>query len=145
MPTLAAVPKVSTMPDVARALDQGDGVLRLAPCWVPRSFLTPGRRLKLHPDDYYALGAHRGGTLDVDHEQAVSPGGEHPIQGHADKGVSVGHHARRGGPDDLATCPIEGKNSARVRRRRTDQVTVDQTRCLIACPMPIVVVQVVTA
>lgn len=37
------------------------GVLRLAPCWVPRSFMIPGRRLKLHPDDLYAFGGHRGG------------------------------------------------------------------------------------
>ena len=44
-----------------QALDAGEGVLRLAPTWVPRSFLQPGRRLKLHPDDYYALGTHRGG------------------------------------------------------------------------------------
>ena len=43
------------------ALDAGAGVLRLAPTWVPRSFLQPGRRLKLHPDDLYALGKHRGG------------------------------------------------------------------------------------
>ncbi|NLV74208.1 MAG: hypothetical protein GXY52_05945 [Chloroflexi bacterium] len=43
------------------ALDQGKGVFRLAPTWVPRSFCIPGRRIKLHPDDYYALGAHRGG------------------------------------------------------------------------------------
>ena len=40
---------------------QLDGILRLAPTWVPRSFLMPGRRLKLHPDDLYALGAARGG------------------------------------------------------------------------------------
>ena len=46
---------------VDRALDQGEGILRLAPTWVPRSFCIPGRRLKLHPDDYYALGADRGG------------------------------------------------------------------------------------
>lgn len=46
---------------VAKALDQGRGILRLAPAWVPRSFCIPGRRLKLHPDDYYALGANRGG------------------------------------------------------------------------------------
>jgi len=46
---------------VERALDSGDGLLRLAPTWVPRSFLVPGRRLKLHPRDVYALGAHRGG------------------------------------------------------------------------------------
>ncbi len=37
------------------------GILRLAPTWVPRSFLQPGRRIKLHPDDYYALGKDRGG------------------------------------------------------------------------------------
>ncbi len=46
---------------VAAALEAGEGLLRLAPNWVPRSFLMPGRRLKLHPDDYYALGTHRGG------------------------------------------------------------------------------------
>lgn len=43
------------------ALTAGDGLVRLAPCWVPRSFLMPGGRLKLDPRDLYALGAHRGG------------------------------------------------------------------------------------
>lgn len=43
------------------ALDQGKGILRLAPTWVPRSFCIPGRRIKLHPDDTYALGGERGG------------------------------------------------------------------------------------
>jgi hypothetical protein len=43
------------------ALEETDGLLRLAPCWVPRSFLQPGRRLKLHPDDLYAFGLNRGG------------------------------------------------------------------------------------
>ncbi|MFQ3651650.1 MAG: hypothetical protein SNJ75_15095, partial [Gemmataceae bacterium] len=42
-------------------LDSTGGVLRLAPTWVPRSFLMPGRRIKLAPQDIYALGAHRGG------------------------------------------------------------------------------------
>ena len=46
---------------VNRALEQGKGILRLAPNWVPRSFCVPGRRIKLHPDDYYALGGERGG------------------------------------------------------------------------------------
>lgn len=46
---------------LSSALDAGQGVLRLTPTWVPRSFLHPGRRIKLHPDDYYALGADRGG------------------------------------------------------------------------------------
>jgi len=44
-----------------RALDQGCGILRLSPTWVPRVFCVPGRRIKLHPDDYYALGNERGG------------------------------------------------------------------------------------
>jgi hypothetical protein len=44
-----------------RALDAGEGLLRLTPSWVPRSFLHPGKRIKLHPDDWYAYGAHRGG------------------------------------------------------------------------------------
>ncbi len=44
-----------------RALDAGQGLLRLTPTWVPRSFLHPGRRIKLHPDDLYAFGADRGG------------------------------------------------------------------------------------
>jgi hypothetical protein len=42
-------------------LAAGEGIVRLAPCWVPRSFLMPGGRLKLDPRDLYALGAHRGG------------------------------------------------------------------------------------
>jgi len=46
---------------ITDALLAGDGVVRLAPCWVPRSFLMPGGRLKLDPRDLYALGAHRGG------------------------------------------------------------------------------------
>jgi hypothetical protein len=44
-----------------RALDAGQGLLRLTPTWVPRSFLHPGRRIKLHPNDLYAFGADRGG------------------------------------------------------------------------------------
>lgn len=43
------------------ALDAGEGLLRLTPTWVPRSFLHPGRRIKLHPSDYYRFGADRGG------------------------------------------------------------------------------------
>src|SRR4051812_44704375 len=46
---------------VKEVLDSTGGVVRLAPTWVPRSFLMPGRRIKLAPQDVYALGAHRGG------------------------------------------------------------------------------------
>jgi hypothetical protein len=43
------------------ALSESNGIFRLAPNWVPRSFLQPGRRLKLNPNHYYALGMNRGG------------------------------------------------------------------------------------
>jgi hypothetical protein len=42
------------------AFDKGAGILRLAPVFVPRRFSQAGHRLRLHPDDYYALGMARG-------------------------------------------------------------------------------------
>ena len=44
-----------------KLLNEGKGILRLAPTWVPRAFCIPGKRIKLHPDDYYVLGLKRGG------------------------------------------------------------------------------------
>ncbi len=46
---------------IREALAAGEGIVRLAPCWVPRSFLMPGGRLKLDSRDLYILGGHRGG------------------------------------------------------------------------------------
>jgi len=46
---------------ILKALEENDGIVRLAPTWVPRSFLSPGKRLKLAAEDIYALGAERGG------------------------------------------------------------------------------------
>ncbi|MDO5323305.1 MAG: hypothetical protein Q4G06_04745 [Clostridia bacterium] len=43
-----------------KLLEQGGGILRLAPTWVPRAFCRPGKRIKLHQDDYFVLG-ERGG------------------------------------------------------------------------------------
>ncbi|MCA9213600.1 MAG: hypothetical protein KDB27_11070 [Planctomycetales bacterium] len=48
-------------PILEKAMEAGDGLLRLTPTWVPRSFLHPGKRIKLHPDHWYAYGAERGG------------------------------------------------------------------------------------
>lgn len=45
---------------IEKALEKGKGVLRLAPTWVPRVYCRPGRRIKLHPSDYFVLGM-RGG------------------------------------------------------------------------------------
>jgi hypothetical protein len=51
----------NTQAKVGAELSRTGGLLRLAPAWVPRSFLQPGLRIKLHPDDTYAYGANRGG------------------------------------------------------------------------------------
>lgn len=42
------------------AMTDGDGVLPLLMALVHRSFCTPGRNLRLHPDDYYHLGSGLG-------------------------------------------------------------------------------------
>jgi hypothetical protein len=57
----APSPARSQANQIKQAIESEAGVLRLAPTWVPRSFLMPGRRIKLAPQDLYALGAHRGG------------------------------------------------------------------------------------
>jgi hypothetical protein len=67
MPTAAtSVRQLKTVSENTRklveaALESSGGLLRLAPCWVPRSFLQPGKRLKLDPKDLYAFGLNRGG------------------------------------------------------------------------------------
>jgi hypothetical protein len=53
--------KSNTKSTVEGELSRTGGLLRLTPTWVPRSFLQPGLRIKLHPDDTYAYGANRGG------------------------------------------------------------------------------------
>ena len=62
------------------ALEQGKGILRLAPTWVPRSFCVPGRRIKLHPDDYYVLGGIRGG-IDERWLSSTTPAKNGPLTG----------------------------------------------------------------
>src|SRR6266446_7676962 len=63
MSTVTALKAVkgNTKSKVEAELTKTGGLLRLAPCWVPRSFLQPGLRIKLHPDDTYAYGLNRGG------------------------------------------------------------------------------------
>ena len=46
---------------IRQAYEEGNGIFRLAPTWVPRAFCVPGKRLKLAPQDLYILGANRGG------------------------------------------------------------------------------------
>ncbi|GAB4127068.1 hypothetical protein [Thermopirellula anaerolimosa] len=61
MATSTIVKKDNVGSILQEAMDAGGGLLRLIPTWVPRSFLHPGRRIKLANEDLYALGAHRGG------------------------------------------------------------------------------------
>lgn len=63
-----------------KALEEGQGILRLAPTWVPRSFCVPGRRIKLHPDDYYVLGGERGG-IDERWFSSTTPAENGPLTG----------------------------------------------------------------
>jgi len=59
--TLFDIPVTSTRTAIDRVMNHGAGVIRFAPAWVPRAFCTPGRRLRLHPDDYYPFAKGRGG------------------------------------------------------------------------------------
>lgn len=70
---------------IQQVFEADEGILRLAPNWVPRSFLVPGRRLRLAPSDYYALGVDRGGIG----ERWFSSIGETSNEGRApDEGLS---------------------------------------------------------
>ncbi len=71
---------MSNLSTAQKALEQGQGILRLAPTWVPRSFCVPGRRIKLHPDDYYVLGGVRGG-IDERWLSSTTPAKNGPLTG----------------------------------------------------------------
>ena len=77
---------MSTKSIAEKALEQGNGILRLVPTWVPRSFCVPGRRIKLHPDDYYALGGQRGG-IDERWFSSTTPADNGPLTS-PDEGMS---------------------------------------------------------
>lgn len=71
---------------IRNAFSAGNGIFRLAPNWVPRSFCIPGRRIKLHPDDYYALGGQRGG-IDERWLGCTTPADNGPLTGR-NEGIS---------------------------------------------------------
>ena len=47
------------MQKIREVFEKGNGIVRLRPNFVAFNFSKPGFRLKLHPDDYYALGMER--------------------------------------------------------------------------------------
>ena len=71
---------------IRKTFEQNGGIFRLAPNWVPRSFCIPGRRIKLHPDDYYALGGARGG-IDERWLGCTTPADNGPLTG-KNEGIS---------------------------------------------------------
>ena len=77
---------MSNLQKIGAAFEAGEGIFRLAPNWVPRSFCIPGRRIKLHPDDYYALGGERGG-IDERWLGCTTPADNGPLTG-KNEGIS---------------------------------------------------------
>ena len=55
---------MSKQETIRATLQAGEGVLRLTPTWVPRPFNRPGRRIRLHPDDLFAMGMERGAIVE---------------------------------------------------------------------------------
>lgn len=52
------------MSKMSETLEKGDGILKMLPTWVARPFNRPGKRLRLHPDDYFAKGMKRGAIVE---------------------------------------------------------------------------------
>ena len=77
---------MSNSAKIKKTFEQGGGIFRLAPNWVPRAFCIPGRRIKLHPDDYYALGSVRGG-IDERWLGCTTPADNGPLTG-KNEGIS---------------------------------------------------------
>ena len=52
------------MSKIRDVLERGEGILHMIPTWVPRPFNRPGKRIRLYPDDYYAMGMKRGAIVE---------------------------------------------------------------------------------
>lgn len=90
--------------NAAKALAQGKGILRLAPTWVPRSFCVPGRRIKLHPDDYYVLGGARGG-IDERWLSSTTPAKNGPLTGE-NEGLSAVVYSEGGKEEQILLIDV---------------------------------------
>jgi hypothetical protein len=90
--------------NAAKALAQGKGILRLAPTWVPRSFCVPGRRIKLHPDDYYVLGGTRGG-IDERWLSSTTPAKNGPLTGE-NEGLSAVVYSEGGKEEQILLIDV---------------------------------------
>jgi hypothetical protein len=71
---------------IRETFEKGKGIFRLIPIFVPRRFGKPGHRLRLHPDDYYALGMERGAMKERWFSSVISA--ENGPQAAPDEGMS---------------------------------------------------------
>src|SRR4051794_41951042 len=101
------------------ALREGGGLLRLAPCWVPRSFLQPGKRLKLHPDDLYAYGLNRGGIDERGFASTTPAANENrtPDEGLSYVGAGENRVTLAGGGLGVGAGVVGGKNLGKYKKR----------------------------
>lgn len=63
---------------------EGEGIFKMVPNFIPCRFNLPGKRLKIHPDDYYAYGMKAGAIMErwfssVNQTRAKNP--DRPDQG----------------------------------------------------------------
>jgi len=73
--------------DVIRtAFEKGQGILRLFPAFVPRRFNKAGKRLKLHPDDYFVFGMERGSITERWFSSTIAA--QNGPKGKVDEGLS---------------------------------------------------------
>lgn len=49
---------------IRETLKEGEGIFRMVPNFIPVKFGVPGRRLKIHPNDYFAYGAESGTIME---------------------------------------------------------------------------------
>lgn len=49
---------------IRQTFERGEGIFQMEPSFVTRTFNLPGKRLKLHPDDYYAYGMEAGAVME---------------------------------------------------------------------------------
>ena len=112
---------------IHQALEQGKGILRLAPNWVPRSFCVPGRRIKLHPDDYYALGGERGG-IDERWFSSTTPADNGPLTG-ANEGLSFSRLRGRWQDRPVSCCATRSRAEGRSSSATGSGTSTSAGRC----------------
>lgn len=92
---------------IKQTFEQGQGIFCLMPVFVPRRFSRAGFRLRLHPDDYYALGTKRG-SIKERWFSSVIPAMNGPLAP-SDEGMSY-------------VLPFDGNTSARFTLREAVDV-----------------------